>query len=702
MARKSDDNLSKKGNTLEDKKDDDESEFSGNKNNSATKRARSRSTEPKQKISKIIEINTGISGQNIRKSTRNIPHKYIKSRSNGTGIIIPKDVDLKNKSDNVNQRSSAKQPRLLSKTNKSNQTQKTQKIQDKQSLSQNGKEIEKENTQIEKVVDPVTPENLNDKIVDAIVLEPEGSPISSPASPSTSNKGESSESEEDGSSEDEADIAYKRRRNRKTDWEEDMGILPYEDSEEYKSKRKSSKKKKGRKRSRSRSRSKGRSKKCRKKMSFEDEIESNPKVKELMKQVAEMAEQIKCFQKGNTGTTSISKQQSEHNSKQNGKELTPTAKKNTATGGKRFTPLKSPSDSSIYVPAVKLDENLQAQLNQISKDKTQEGDFDVQMINDYIHQIRLGVPSGKEETVSIGSRNEPRPSTSRGPDPQPGGSNRNPDDIAAETIRQAEQFKATIQPPPRGMNFENMNNLFSRILENDDDEFFHIACHIEQTLREKIKKGHYVELDKLLQKPDALNYKKQNALQMVYQDGQQIWVPAVDKSTKIDGIRKWEQAFRIYAAIYCQENPHRSIEILQYIDTINKAAKRFTWDSVAHYDYIVRHLQATKPNRNWGKTYTQMWNLTLVANDQYRFGNQTNFQNDSRGHGSNNVHATNGSTSKKSICWRYNKGSCTYGKDCKFKHECSYCGKQGHGYHNCRKRTTGKKNHHENNKSPSK
>ena len=38
---------------------------------------------------------------------------------------------------------------------------------------------------------------------------------------------------------------------------------------------------------------------------------------------------------------------------------------------------------------------------------------------------------------------------------------------------------------------------------DNDDDFFHVACHVDPQLKAKIKKGEYVELDKLLPKGKA-------------------------------------------------------------------------------------------------------------------------------------------------------------------------------------------------------
>ena len=41
-------------------------------------------------------------------------------------------------------------------------------------------------------------------------------------------------------------------------------------------------------------------------------------------------------------------------------------------------------------------------------------------------------------------------------------------------------------------------------------------------------------------------------------------------------------------------------------------------------------------------------------------------------------------------CWRYNKGKCHFGNNCRFNHRCYLCGKKDHGATNCnRKKANG-------------
>ena len=63
--------------------------------------------------------------------------------------------------------------------------------------------------------------------------------------------------------------------------------------------------------------------------------------------------------------------------------------------------------------------------------------------------------------------------------------------IGDELVIGAEKFKATVAPPKTGMELD-VDKIISQIrasLTDVDDEFFHITCHIDPQLKEKIQKG---------------------------------------------------------------------------------------------------------------------------------------------------------------------------------------------------------------------
>ena len=126
----------------------------------------------------------------------------------------------------------------------------------------------------------------------------------------------------------------------------------------------------------------------------------------------------------------------------------------------------------------------------------------------------------------------------------------------------------------------------------------------------KIERGEYVELEKLLVK-NGNNITDESKIELVSRGGSTYFAPVHDKEQRISGIRKWEQAFCIYAAIYTRANPERASEIWQYVYVINTATQSFHWDNVSIYDSTFRQLMAFKPWRSWAKSYLQGWNLAM-------------------------------------------------------------------------------------------
>ena len=174
-----------------------------------------------------------------------------------------------------------------------------------------------------------------------------------------------------------------------------------------------------------------------------------------------------------------------------------------------------------------------------------------------------------------------------------------------------------------------------------------------------------------------------NRMELVNRDGSTFFIPAVDKEAKISNVRKWEQAFRVYATIYSRANPHRAAEIWQYVYTINLAASSFVWDNVANYDFTFRQLMAKYPSRSWALIYNQMWNLAM-REPLHRFNVAGSAGNSARRSGEFN------SKGHDDYCWRFNKNHCKFGTRCKWEHRCFYCDGHRHGVFNCSKKNRGK------------
>ena len=172
--------------------------------------------------------------------------------------------------------------------------------------------------------------------------------------------------------------------------------------------------------------------------------------------------------------------------------------------------------------------------------------------------------------------------------------------IVQKMIIDAENYRAALDKPSGIQHPDNSN-----LCPNADDEFLHITCHVDGVLRNKIEKGEFIELEKLLPKDLTRKLTNDNRMELVNHDGFTYFVPANDRD-KIGSVCKWGQAFRVYAAIYSKANPHRASEIWQYVYIISLAVTSYSWDNVACYDYTFRQLMSNNPGRSWPTIYHQM------------------------------------------------------------------------------------------------
>ena len=340
------------------------------------------------------------------------------------------------------------------------------------------------------------------------------------------------------------------------------------------------------------------------------------------------------------------------------------------------TGIKSPSDTTLYTPALK---------------KNKQVSNAIERISDFVESMRLTDRRGRKRKRSqYRSRSRdsshddvPPPPQSRDRGRQPSSSERfrendrdsrheehdEPPEVE-DAILDAERFKASVVPPKGKLSYAEMVQLRKG---DDDDDFFHISCHVSTDLREKIERGEFVDLDKLLPKEKCggnYMYKEEKLMRLVQRGDETFYAPA--QEMRVNSVRKWDQAFRIYAAIYTQANPERAGEVWQYIHVINVAALSYSWENVAYYDFTFRQLMAEKPWMSWAKTYTQAWHLAL---------HETSVSNKVRNPRNETQAALPDELDwKDKCCWRYNKGKCKKNAaSCGWDHRCSYCAGWYHG-----------------------
>ena len=209
-------------------------------------------------------------------------------------------------------------------------------------------------------------------------------------------------------------------------------------------------------------------------------------------------------------------------------------------------------------------------------------------------------------------------------------------------------------------------------------------------MKDRIQKGEFVDLEKLLPKEKG-NYLSADdglSLEVVTKDGHAFLAPQREEK-RINGIRRWDQAFRVYTTIFTHANPERASEIWQHVHVIHTATTTYNWANVSLYDFMFRQLMASKPWRSWAKTDNQGWNLAL-REPAIRAGGMGNTATSNYAP-NNSVHGFTNTTKPKTwrddCCWHFNKNQCKEGNSCKWNDCCTYCGRwNSHGYHNCKKR----------------
>ena len=376
----------------------------------------------------------------------------------------------------------------------------------------------------------------------------------------------------------------------------------------------------------------------------------------------------------------------------------------------KLNTIKSPSDTTIYAPAMKLADRQNCKIiDKISnfvesvRFEQTNRDNETRVPGRESREVTLGQPqlaAKAQEELNQAPVDLVQPEVVPGFEVASARADRNLLEaehfkaaVTALQGKQLVQFNNAVLPIQSQPMFLNGNAPLQNPMLNNcgisNDEFFHLTCHIDKSMCEKIEKGEYVDLEKLLPKerggiPNPGSLDGASRLEWVHKDRQTFLAPVNDKLNKITSFRRWEQAFHMYATIYCGANPTRAREIWQYISVINTAATSYVWDNVYNYDVIFRHLMAFNPQRSWAITYNQMWNLSMREPLQQRGT-----------HGGNNrplnSHSTNHNNKCRSgkrsdYCWNFNKGvKCKFGANCPFIEKCSFCNSPSHGLHNCLK-----------------
>ena len=239
-----------------------------------------------------------------------------------------------------------------------------------------------------------------------------------------------------------------------------------------------------------------------------------------------------------------------------------------------------------------------------------------------------------------------------------------------EMVREAEKAKARIYDVKGKANQGSHSLMF-------DEDYIVVGSHVDDVIKRKIAGGEYIDFSKLLTK-ERVSVEDDHCMELVNKGGLTYWVPMAEhEAGTISSFIKWEQAFRVYSNIFTAAHPSKAGELIQYNHIIHTASQMFAWENVYKYDREFRiHMSKHHPFRSWAVILQQAWSMFLK--DQV-----------TAGFNSKNGNNSNGSGARRRLCFDFNRGSCSFGKKCKFNHRCSFCNKFGHGAHNCRKAGVG-------------
>lgn len=129
----------------------------------------------------------------------------------------------------------------------------------------------------------------------------------------------------------------------------------------------------------------------------------------------------------------------------------------------------------------------------------------------------------------------------------------------------------------------------------------------------------------------------------------------------------WLQAFAILASVIGEKAPDQCSALFCYLDAIGEAHRVYGGTAWLRYDEQFRQRKAVRPSIRWDHKDISLWMRLMMAP---RAGSQP-FAGAAGGGSSA---ASRSAASSKGCCWQFNEGSCKFGAECRFRHECSGCG----------------------------
>ena len=138
-----------------------------------------------------------------------------------------------------------------------------------------------------------------------------------------------------------------------------------------------------------------------------------------------------------------------------------------------------------------------------------------------------------------------------------------------------------------------------------------IGLHVPVATKEKIILGQYVDLAQLLDVQPGLG---PEARRFELSPTGELVARAMPPSRSISTIEKWSDAFLVYMSIFLTGHPHRTQELLKYMNVIRKAASRHQGLGWRTYDQQFRLRLAADPvGVSFASLDNELWLLYVGA-----------------------------------------------------------------------------------------
>ena len=202
--------------------------------------------------------------------------------------------------------------------------------------------------------------------------------------------------------------------------------------------------------------------------------------------------------------------------------------------------------------------------------------------------------------------------------------------------------------------------------------FDSVSAHIPLKIKEKVWAGEYIDMSLMLKSGKDLVYDSQLNGELAVKGGQLTVLQ--QKHNQIKNIHTWTSAFINFMSIMLEKWPGKAQVYLKYMHVIRLAASRVSNLGWVSYDEQFRLRKARAPQSSSADVDVELW-LLYVSTPEKTTDNFTFRQPFLSGVGQKRAQGFQLGHVQKGIrtCWGYNKGRCTYGKNCRFIHKCSEC-----------------------------